>query len=45
METCLTSPTFPLELKKRILEIMHEEKCNLFSAEQKLISELLEKLR
>ncbi len=45
METILTSITFPLKLKKRLLEIMHEKNINLLRAEQYLLYELLEEIK
>jgi len=43
--TCLTSSTFPLELKKELLDIMDEQKCSLLSAEQELILRLLKRCK
>ena len=45
MKTTLTNPNFPLALKKRILDIMHEKKCTPISAEQFLLCELLKKAK
>ena len=45
MNTTMTSKTFPLELKIKILKIMDDTKCSLIEAEHKLLCELLKELK